>query len=139
MRFVNSGGPRNNARKGGLQFDAWPAVVAANPEAGRRRVLLLGEKVIRSVALERRDGRFEHGPQAVKVRLAQRIVFVVVALGAAHLQAQQYRADGGRHFVEHDVPPLDLVVDIGHVGPCEAEGRRNCGRFGIWDLGFGIF
>ncbi len=72
--------------------------------------------------------RFEIRPQPVEVLDADRIVLVVVALGAAELHRQQRAAHGGRHFVEHDVPPLLLQVDVGHVRPAEQKagghGRR---------------
>ena len=70
------------------------------------------------------DGRVEQSSHAVEIRLADRIVLVIVALRAAQLQSKYGRAHGRGYFVQQIVPSLFLRVDIGHVGACEA--KRSC-------------
>lgn len=64
-------------------------------------------------------------PQAVEVRLTDRIGFVVVALGAGEREPEEDGADGGREIVEHHVAALFLQVDVRHVGPAQSEPRRD--------------
>ena len=68
------------------------------------------------------DRRREKGPQSVKVGLADRVVLVVMALGAAELEAEQRRAHGGRDLVHQHMFPFLLRIDVGHVGAGQAKG-----------------
>lgn len=59
------------------------------------------------------------GSQTIKIGLADRIVLVVVARRATHLQAEEHRTHRPGHVVEKRVPPLVLQVDVRHVRPAE--------------------
>ena len=67
----------------------------------------------------------EAGSQAVEIGLADRVVLVVVTRRAAHLQAEEHRADRPGHVVEERVPPLLLQVDVRHVRSAKEEAGRD--------------
>ena len=75
------------------------------------------------LALLRQHGVVEKGPQAIKVRLADGIIRMLMTLRTAKREPEAHGADGGGHVVEEDVAAFDLVVHVRHVRPGQQEAR----------------
>jgi hypothetical protein len=133
-----AGGRRRRQRIGiehgedaGLHLLAGLAVIALGEQPGRRdRSGGVGHERHGAHALDRRVlglGLLEEGLQPVEVGLEQRVVFMVVAVAAAHRHAEHGRARGGDDFGEHFRPvPLGLLED-GRRGVVGAEPQESGG------------